>query len=283
MQLNSASVLKKVQIRQHYDGDSHKATVKATDSKYDGELTVTYKQGQKVIDEPTNAGTYDIYVSAEETINFNAVTETKIGELTIDKATVTAENAFSYTNTVVAYSGEEQTAKVSVKDIPGFTDGAEKMFIKYKKSGEENFLEGNPQEIGTYEVWAGAAETANYNAIDAMKLGTLEITSKTADAAKIFKPVDTRVTYTGEPQSAVLKKVEGSDYDGTPQLSYEKADGTPVESPTNAGTYKVFVTAKATDTYAAIARTEIGTLIIDKATLNVVRYFRWRTECYSRR
>lgn len=256
-----------------YDGNSHKATVKATDSKYDGTLTVTYKQGEKVIDEPTNAGTYDIYVSAEATTNFKAVTETKIGELTIDKATVTADKAFSYTNTVVAYSGEEQTAKVSVKDIPGFTDGAEKMFIKYKKSGEENFLEGNPQEIGTYEVWAGAAETANYNAIDAMKLGTLEITSKTADAAKIFKPVDTRVTYTGEPQSAVLEKVEGSDYDGTPQLSYEKADGTPVESPTNAGTYKVFVTAKATDTYAAIARTEIGTLTIDKATLNVVDIF----------
>ena len=256
-----------------YDGNSHKATVKATDSKYDGTLTVTYKQGEKVIDEPTNAGAYDIYVSAEATTNFKAVTETKIGELTIDKATVTADKAFSYTNTVVAYSGEEQTAKVSVKDIPGFTDGAEKMFIKYKKSGEENFLEGNPQEIGTYEVWAGAAETANYNAIDAMKLGTLEITSKTADAAKIFKPVDTRVTYTGEPQSAVLEKVEGSDYDGTPQLSYEKADGTPVESPTNAGTYKVFVTAKATDTYAAIARTEIGTLTIDKATLNVVDIF----------
>ena len=69
-----------------------------------------------------------------------------------------------------------QVSTHQIKDIPGFTDGAEKMFIKYKKSGEENFLEGNPQEIGTYEVWAGAAETANYNAIDAMKLGTLEIT-----------------------------------------------------------------------------------------------------------
>ena len=255
-----------------YDGDSHKATVKATDSKYDGKLTVTYKQGEKVIDEPTNAGTYDIYVSAEETTNFNAVTETKIGELTIDKATVTAENAFNYADTVAAYNGEEQTANVSAKDIPGFDDGAKKMFIKYKKSGEENFLEGNPQEIGTYEVWAGAAETANYNAIEAMKLGTLEITSKTADAAKIFKPVDTKVTYKGEPQSAVLEKVEGSDYDGTPLLSYETADGTTVD-PINAGTYKVFVTANATDTYAAIARTEIGTLTIDKGTLNVVDIF----------
>lgn len=256
-----------------YDGNSHKATVKATDSKYDGKLTVTYKQGEKVIDEPTNAGTYDIYVSAEETTNFNAVTETKIGELTIDKATVTAENAFNYADTVAAYNGEEQTANVSAKDIPGFDDGAKKMFIKYKKSGEENFLESNPKAIGTYEVWVGADETNNYNAIEAMKLGTLEITSKTADAAKIFKPVDTRVTYTGEPQSAVLEKVEGSDYDGTPLLSYAKTDGTPVESPTNAGTYKVFVTAKATDTYAAIARTEIGTLTIDKATLNVVDIF----------
>lgn len=255
-----------------YDGNSHKATVKATDSKYDGKLTVTYKQGEKVIDEPTNAGTYDIYVSAEATTNFAEVTETKIGELAIDKATVTANDAFGYKDTVVAYNGEEQTAKVSINNIPGFTDGAEKMFIKYKKSGEEDFLESNPKAIGTYEVWVGAAETANYNAIDAMKLGTLEITSKTADASKIFKPVDTRVTYTGEPQSAVLEKVEGSDYDGTPQLSYE-ADGTTVESPTNAGTYKVFVTAKATDTYAAIARTEIGTLTIDKATLNVVDIF----------
>lgn len=255
-----------------YDGNSHKATVKATDSKYDGKLTVTYKQGEKVIDEPTNAGTYDIYVSAEETTNFNAVTETKIGELTIDKATVTAENAFNYADTVAAYNGEEQTAKVSVKDIPGFDDGAKKMFIKYKKSGEENFLESNPKAIGTYEVWVGADETNNYNAIEAMKLGTLEITSKTADAAKIFKPVDTKVTYTGEPQSAVLKKVEGSDYDGTPLLSYETADGTTVD-PINAGTYKVFVTANATDTYAAIARTEIGTLTIDKATLNVVDIF----------
>ena len=64
-----------------YDGDKHLVTVKASAENYDGKLTVTYKQGKAVIAEPTNAGTYDVYVSADATANFAEFTETKIGEL----------------------------------------------------------------------------------------------------------------------------------------------------------------------------------------------------------
>ena len=90
----------------------------------------------------------------------------------IAKATATVEDAFTYENQTFTYDGNAKTANVTSKElINKFTLAP---VITYKKNDAEVT---DPTDAGEYEVWVGAVETDNYNAVESAKIGTLTISA----------------------------------------------------------------------------------------------------------
>ena len=79
-------------------------------------MTVTYKQGTTVVTEPTEKGTYDVYVGADASENYNAVEPKKLGTLTIAASDVAAKDIFNEVKVTATYDGNEHTATLTLKD-----------------------------------------------------------------------------------------------------------------------------------------------------------------------
>ena len=94
-----------------YDGAGHQATVESSTETayagYNGTITIIYRLNGEKVETPTNAGNYDIYVTATAGTNWNAITEEQhVGTLTINKQKVDkpTENTNDFT-----YDKSEQT------------------------------------------------------------------------------------------------------------------------------------------------------------------------------
>ena len=260
-----------------YDGNVHTVNVVASDSNYDGTTVVTYEKDGKTVENPTDAGAYLVYVQAAATDNYQAVTKTKVGTLTIAKATVAAGEAFSYENETFAYDGEAKTATVTAKElINGF-----KMtpVISYKQAGASDFMTEAPVNAGKYEVFVGAEATDNYNAIEPVSMGWLTITAIGNVTLSLDKDANAP-TYDGTPKEATVKASDDK-YDGNITVEYFKlTDGTETKvdgKPTDAGTYFVYASAAATTNFEAINRIKIGEFVINKATATIDEAFNYET------
>ncbi len=86
---------------QTYDGNAKSVTVTTDPSGL--AYTVVYKQGDTVVTNPTDAGTYDVTVTIDSAQNYSG---TQTGSLTINKADATI-NVTSYD---VTYDGNSHTA-----------------------------------------------------------------------------------------------------------------------------------------------------------------------------
>lgn len=103
-----------------YDKTAKTAAVEAK-QPYDGTAKVEYFQGDTSIEQPQNVGTYDVFVSAEETNTYKAVPKTKIGEFKIAPKAITMtatveEKAYDATNVATIKKGTLASDSVETGD-----------------------------------------------------------------------------------------------------------------------------------------------------------------------
>ena len=246
-----------------YDGDIKSYDLPADLGYYDGKLEVRYKRNNEILTDVTNVGTYDVYVFANETANFEAIPETKIGTLTITGKEVPADDIFEEFNKTEIYDGSVKT--VTADELTKKDEAYNGTVTISYKQGEETVE--TPTDAGTYDVYVSADAVGNYAAIAEAKVGTLTIDKKQLDsAAEAFtfagEGSKQTVKYDGETRKAVIEKMNIVGYeDGVAKITYKQGETT-VENPTELGTYTVYVSADETKNYKAIPETEMGTLEI---------------------
>ena len=93
-----------------YTGGTIVPTVSCTASGA-GSVTAFYKQDGASVATPTNAGTYDVYVTVTESDTYTGLSETKVGSFTIRKAapTITASDKTIVVNATAQNLGAEVT------------------------------------------------------------------------------------------------------------------------------------------------------------------------------
>ena len=185
----------------NYDGNSKIVTVSSTKISVD-DVTVKYYQGDKQVENPTNAGDYTVKIDVAESTNYAAVNDLMADgwKFTIAKNTTTPD---------VTLSGDMVYKKNKIEPTVTVTvDG--KTLAKYKD----------------YEVTYGDNMNAGKNA------GTVTITAKgNYDFAQIVKMFDITaqiIQVTAENKSSRV----GQDI---VELTYTHADGLPYEGDTFSG------------------------------------------------
>ncbi|GHA45737.1 hypothetical protein GCM10007103_28560 [Salinimicrobium marinum] len=221
-----------------YDGTSKAVTASLNHSET--ELAYTSQQGY------TNAGTYPVTISAEETDNY--LSTSREVSLVIENAEITGvafeDNTFTYDGT---------SKSIEVSSLP---EGAS---VSYENNDQT--------EAGTYEVTATVSQE-NYN--DQVLNADLVINKAaaviTAEAVRTF-------TYDG-----IEKSVTASLNHLETELVY-----TPQQAYTTAGTYEVTVSAEETDNYLSASK-EVS-LVIENAEIEGVAFegdtFTYNGEAHS--
>ncbi|ARK09345.1 MBG domain-containing protein [Fibrella sp. ES10-3-2-2] len=227
-----------------YDGTAKFATV--TTSPAGLAVTSIANNGQ------TNAGTYAVTASLDNA-NYTATPVTE--NLVIDKATpvITLVVGGPYT-----YSGSAKSVTSAV--VTGVNGSIGNATVVYKQGGSAV----SPINAGSYDVTADFTETANYFAA-AQQTGTLVIGKATPTIALVVGGPYTYDATAKAVTSAVVNGVSGSI--GTATVAYSQG-GSPVASPTNAGSYDVTANFAETANYFAAAQ-QTGTLVINKKALTV--------------
>jgi|GEM_PF-2718277 hypothetical protein len=185
----------------------------------------------------TNAGTYTVTISAEETDNY--LSASKEVSLVIEKAIITGVVFEGSANSnIVTYDGKEHSIYVT-----GLPEGAKVVYANNNQVG-----------AGTYTVTATVSKD-NYN--DAIL--TADLIIKKAEAIITADAVQT-YTYDGEVKNvlASLNHTE-TELGFTPQQGY-----------TNAGTYTVTISAKETDNY--LPASKAVSLVIEKGGITGVAF-----------
>ena len=208
-----------------YDGTLKNITASLNHS----ETALTYSPAQGY----TNAGTYPITISAEETANY--LPTTKDVSLVIDNAEITG---VTFTGDTFTYDGTGHSIYVT-----GLPEGATVVY------------ENNDQvTAGTYTVTATVSQD-NYN--DKVLTADLVIDKAaatiTADATQTF-------TYDG-----TLKNITASLNHSETALTYSPAQGY-----TSAGTYPITISAEETANY--LPTTKDVSLVIDNAEITGVTF-----------
>ncbi len=207
-----------------YNGSAQKATVslKNTLTGVD-EILVTYKQGETVVADPTDAGIYDVYVTVEESNNYYGLDETKLGSYEIKKATV-------------------EKTDITVADTEHTYDGNKKAPTATSAKGGTAVVTvtGEAINAGTYTFTVSGEATTNYEAYSFTYENGLVI--KKADVKKDvdFTVSDTSLVYDGnEKTPKVTKNTEGI---GDPTVA---VNGVAID----VGTYTFTVSGPSTPNY----------------------------------
>ena len=218
----------------------------------------------ETVTSPTDAGTYNLVVTAKENGNYSG-TATKgftINAASIAGATIAAIADMTYVGVAIE---PELTVTVTLGETQ-----------KVLKQGEDYTVEyTNNINVGT--ATATVTGTGNYTG---SKTANFSITGKSiTDATVTLEPES--FTYNGSAQTptvTVAYKIdeqttktltENTDY----TISYQKVDGettTTVESPTDAGEYNVVVTGKGNYSGTASATFTIIAADITKATIAAI-------------
>lgn len=227
-----------------YDG---KAAAAATASTAFGKVQIRYIgiNGTSYDSEnpPAGAGQYKIIAWADGTANYPAAAETQIGTFTISKANVTVPSGIRK-----AYTGSEQISDFQAGDH--YT-------VKSQAKGTK---------AGKYQAVLTLKDPANYcwtgsSLADASV--TFEIT-KAAPNAITSGTVPGDKTYDG----AAVPVATASSVYGPVKIRYVGIGGTSYSSenpPAAAGQYKAVAWVEATDDYAGVEDTDLGTFTIAMA------------------
>ncbi|MCI8384741.1 MAG: hypothetical protein HFJ33_07845, partial [Clostridia bacterium] len=243
-----------------YDGDAKQATV-TTDAEGMGSFTVTYKQNGQVVT-PINAGEYEIFVDVVAGTKYDAISDLKIGTLTIQKIAYSLPNNVSFDSNVVEYDGNAH--KIEVAGLP---EGIE---VEYQDNEQTNA--GIYTAIATFHIKEGSDIAVNHNAvIPATKEATLTITKRKPSKADIdVEP--SKVEYNGNPRTDV-KAVPATNIVGMGEIvdvtyCLRGTNNVTTTPPTTVGTYDVRVTVKEGQNYTARNNFAVGAFKINPKAIS---------------
>lgn len=220
-----------------YDGQAHKPTVRIKSAYVGGagKVTVTIKDSAgNITANPENAGTYDVYASVSTGITYAALSQTKVGSFTINKAALDSEQ-LNISALDVVYDGTERLASVTTHNS---LVGVGSIVVEYEDEAGENVLA--PTNAGIYNVYVSVGEGSNYTGLDRYLAASYEITKADLSLNHLTKGTN-QVVYDGTPkylECSLNSSLVGA---GALTLTYEDMDGNEIEQPTELGTYKVYV------------------------------------------
>ena len=258
-----------------YNGNPQGITItpKVSLSGFGTTVTINYKGINGTVynpsvTAPTNAGEYEVSVDISAGTNYTAITGLVVGSYTINPKTLVATD-FTYSPTSVVYNGLVQVPSVALTiSTPwAITDTFVVMYDGVKANATY------PVNANSYTLTVDITHSTNYQGTG-IALGTYEITKAA--------PVDTVLTYTipqnhiynGTAQGigTVSAKAGINGLGTTITVYYEGIGGTnytrSTTSPTDAGTYDVYVTISAGTNYLATTGTGLylGVYTIGKKT-----------------
>ena len=236
-----------------YDGAAHGISLNVTTEG----TTVKYRTASSGEYNLTEAPTYTD-ATAAQTVYFqitkdNYTTVESSKTVTISKASISPAvslNGWTY--------GSPNDPSVS-----GNTGNGDVTY-SYAEQGSSEWSATKPSSVGEYQVKATVAETANYNGAETAAVNfTITAAAPTVTAPE--KVAD--FTYDGTAHALVSG---ASVTNGT--ISYKVGTGeysTTVPTATAAGSYTVYYKVDGNANYSNVAETEVGTVVVGKATLTV--------------
>lgn len=143
------------------------------------DITIHYYKVENNIEtkqEPINQGTYNVYITVEQTKKYNSITEEnkiKLGQLVIKRAKIQSEDIVVLNNGDIEYNGREIEANIDIlnevleANINAVTPPVTvtKKYYKHvvNEEGVEELVEvTKPREVGTYTVKVIIPEMQNY-------------------------------------------------------------------------------------------------------------------------
>lgn len=237
-----------------YDGDPHAAAVRAktaaelTDvpaGPITADFTVKYRlvggSSAFTTTEPTNAGTYEVAVSFPAAGNYEGAEDLVLGQFTIGKKTITAEDFTFSAPANLTYDGTAKAATVRPADE--YNPVATSFTVQYTDAAGEAVDE--PTNAGTYNVMLAITPDSNHKLTDDSLLGNADWTFEIAKAdltANDFEMV-------GEGENRTIQPKDG--HDG---VTVGEVKWMPVESiatlsldldEMDSGTYQAYITVRA--------------------------------------
>ncbi len=234
-----------------YNGNKQVPTI--TPASGAGTVTSTiYKlNNTTTVANPTDAGTYTVYVTSSAGTNYTAASSLNIGTFTINKKTV-AKEQYSMSPTTFSYNGSKQVPTIT----PAAGAGAVTSTV-YKLNNTTTVA--NPTDAGTYTVYVTSNAGTNYTAASSLNIGTFTINKKTV-AKEQYSMSPTTFSYNGSKQVPTITPAAGAG--AVTSTVYKLNNTTTVANPTDAGTYTVYVTSSAGSNYTAASNLNIGTFTI---------------------
>ena len=229
-----------------YDGNPKmvEVDVRENATKEYGDVTVTYKQDGKVLnDAPIEPGTYTftVTVAATATCAGGDVTP-RYNTFTIQKAALRPAD-FTVTNPDPTYDGSAK--EVTVKNTSDKDYG--EITVTYKQNGEA--LNGAPTEPGEYSYTVTVAATATCAGGDVTpKYNTFTIQKAALNPADFTVTEPTDLTYDGNPKEVTVKNTSDKDY-GEITVTYKQNGEALNGAPTEPGEYSYTVTAAGSARY----------------------------------
>jgi ELWxxDGT repeat protein len=197
-----------------YNGEGKSATITTEPANISG-ISVVYKQAGSIVQNPINAGSYDVEVTLE---NANYLAQPVSGVMVLEKAIA----SIVLSELTQTYNGNPRAVSIST-DPPG-VDG---ISVVYKLNGE---VVDSPTNAGVYDVET-SLDNANYSAAPAMNVFRIE------KAVVSITLSDLVQTYNGDTH--FVSVVTGPAVDGI-SVVYKQNEEI-IQHPTNAGVYDLEV------------------------------------------
>ena len=168
-----------------YDGNTKVVTIAPKEGKSTGARTIKYNGNTTA---PSAAGTYTVTFDVAATEIFDTVSGLSAGTLIIGKATPTADDFnISGIETFTYYKGNTRYVTIAPKE--GKSTGART--IKYNGNTTA------PSAVGSYTVTFDVAATTNYNAVNGLFAGIMEIIPQTITSLNDLKNYSQRSSSIG--------------------------------------------------------------------------------------
>ena len=222
-----------------YDGNPHTITGAKLNHN---ETTLTYSETSV-----TDAGTYQVTISADATDNYKAP-ENVIVTITVNKAALTIDVEISGWT----YTTEEVEPQLTYTAHPESLTAT----VEYAAFGSSVFSEDVPTNAGNYTVRVTYAEGTNY----AAAVGTATFTIEKADAKIDTDGMTKTYTYTGALQT--IEDAELNHTETTLQYSNNTFTDVPVDG-------KLLVTIYAAETNNYKSATATVTITVNKADMTI--------------
>ena len=148
-----------------------------------GDVTLVYESedGTRSTEAPVNAGTYRIYANVTEGQVYAAATDLLLSEVTVTKATPTADDLTALLNeredSSFPYSGDPVTAAITCKEEGAFRISRTRYYQKLGSTLSE--LQEAPVDVGSYALYCDVTESANYQAADNLYVKDFSIAKAT--------------------------------------------------------------------------------------------------------